>query len=292
MIDERQEEQACLYVLGILDPAEAADFENKLRSDSPLQQMVAEIRTASAAIPAALKPLMPPPALKQKIFSQLSAEKMALGVERIKASTNFPVSKINSANSSRLVWAGWLAAACLLVVAIFTYVGHNSLRERIHVAEQETLQARQSSERFRLALESARKQSDSSNLELQKLSQKLTELLRPGNLTGQRLIRLSAPPSEALPVALIMWDQQKQTGTILLDKLPSVLANQDYQLWIIDPSQKNPIDCGTIILGANGVTTVQFAPKSPVKLIGKFALTLEKKGGVPAPQGTMVLLGS
>ena len=53
MMDERRESQASLHALGILPPAEMAEFEQAVRSDLELQLLVSELREAAAAVVAA-----------------------------------------------------------------------------------------------------------------------------------------------------------------------------------------------------------------------------------------------
>ena len=48
MIDERMEEQASLYVLGVLTPTEQQAFETALAKSAELQQLVAALHAACA----------------------------------------------------------------------------------------------------------------------------------------------------------------------------------------------------------------------------------------------------
>jgi hypothetical protein len=139
------------------------------------------------------------------------------------------------------------------------------------------------------ALEIAKRDAEGARGELRELQDKVAELTR-GNLKNQQLIRLG-PPDNTAPVAMVAWDQSKQQGTLLVDNLPAPPADKDYQLWVLDAAGK-PIDCGVFPVTAKGVTTFSFGSKASVDRANKFAVTLERKGGVPSPTlAAMVLIG-
>ena len=75
MIDERMEEQAGLYVLGVLTPEETRAFEAVLQREAGLQQLVAALRTTRDAVAGLAPQVTPPPALKQKILAQIRRRK-------------------------------------------------------------------------------------------------------------------------------------------------------------------------------------------------------------------------
>ncbi|MEY2878432.1 MAG: hypothetical protein RLZZ15_812 [Verrucomicrobiota bacterium] len=95
---------------------------------------------------------------------------------------------------------------------------------------------------------------------------------------------------EALAVAV--WNPAHQEGVLQVANLPALAANQDYQLWVVDPQYPAPVDGGVFTVdAATGVARVAFKAKQPVNAINAFAVTLERKGGVPKAEGPFVLLG-
>lgn len=93
-------------------------------------------------------------------------------------------------------------------------------------------------------------------------------------------------------VAASVWDPAKQEGVLKVDKLPALAANQDYQLWIVDPQYPNPVDGGVFTVDPQtGAQKVSYKAKQPVSSVAAFAVTLERKGGVPKAEGPFVLLG-
>lgn len=92
--------------------------------------------------------------------------------------------------------------------------------------------------------------------------------------------------------AVAVWDTAKQQGVLQVDKLPALAANEDYQLWVVDPQYPNPVDGGVFsVEPASGVARVNFRANQPVRAVAAFAVTRERKGGVPKAEGPFVLLG-
>ncbi|MDD8019393.1 MAG: anti-sigma factor [Bacteroidota bacterium] len=91
----------------------------------------------------------------------------------------------------------------------------------------------------------------------------------------------------------IMWDPERKSAVLQVSKLPALPADKDYQLWFLDKN-KTPVSAGVF-----SVTTDQenmfkvFSLNVPDKKeITAFAVTMEPKGGMPQPTGTMYLLGA
>ncbi|HEY7002151.1 MAG TPA: anti-sigma factor [Candidatus Udaeobacter sp.] len=72
MISDEQQDQATLYVLGLLEPHEAAAFESELNANAELRDIARELREAAGSI-ALTAPLRTPPAsLKQRIMGEIA----------------------------------------------------------------------------------------------------------------------------------------------------------------------------------------------------------------------------
>jgi len=123
-----------------------------------------------------------------------------------------------------------------------------------------------------------------------KLIQEMLNQQELANLKITVLASLVQNSPQAL--AVTFWDPAKQEGTLKVEKLPALLANQDYQLWVVDPQYPNPVDGGVFRVDPNtGDARITFKPGQPVKAVSAFAVTLERKGGVPKAEGPFVLLG-
>jgi len=93
-------------------------------------------------------------------------------------------------------------------------------------------------------------------------------------------------------LAVAVWDPKKQEGLLNVQNLPALGVNEDYQLWIVDPQYPNPVDGGVFRVDpATGTLRTPFKAKQPVSAVNAFAVTRERKGGVPKAEGPFVLLG-
>ena len=60
---------------------------------------------------------------------------------------------------------------------------------------------------------------------------------------------------------------------------------------MVDPQYPIPVDGGVFTVDtASGTARLAFRTKQPVAQVAKFAISLERKGGVPKAEGPMVLL--
>lgn len=93
-------------------------------------------------------------------------------------------------------------------------------------------------------------------------------------------------------LAVAVWNPANQEGVLKVEKLPALAADRDYQLWIVDPQYKDPVDGGTFTVDPQtGEARVQFKTKQPIKAIAAYAITQERKGGVAKSAGPFLLLG-
>ena len=99
-------------------------------------------------------------------------------------------------------------------------------------------------------------------------------------------LRKPGAPAGAEVVAL--WDPQRREGALHLTKLPQPAPDKDYQLWIITPESKQPMDAGIIPSASECLT---FSATQPVKQVAAFAISLEPKGGSVTPRGPVIYLG-
>ena len=90
---------------------------------------------------------------------------------------------------------------------------------------------------------------------------------------------------------IAVWDPEQQLGLLTMEKLPAIADTQDYQIWIVDPAYPNPVDGGVFHVSQSGRVILPFKPAQPVTQAAAFAISLEKKGGVPVAVGPIVLLG-
>lgn len=104
------------------------------------------------------------------------------------------------------------------------------------------------------------------------------------------LASLAGNSPQALAVAV--WNPRTQQGMLRVEKLPALASDKDYQLWLIDPAFAAPVDGGVFAVDpTTGHAQVKFKPSQRVNNAAKFAVSVERKGGVPKVEGPIVLIG-
>src|SRR5262245_17092427 len=115
---EAYREQAALYVLDALSPAEAAAFEAHLGTCAECAEDIRTLRPAVAALAGAVPQVDPPPALRYRVLSSVAGRAAAVP---------FPVRPRTSPALP------WLAAAASLAAAIGLGVYALQLRTQLDV---------------------------------------------------------------------------------------------------------------------------------------------------------------
>ena len=108
-------------------------------------------------------------------------------------------------------------------------------------------------------------------------------------------IRIAALQSQvdayAKTSAVVVWNPDQQNGVLQFERLPALPANQDYQMWVIDPKQPQPVSAGLIPKSTDQERRITFSPTKSVSGTPKFAVSIEPAGGSVAPRGQIVLVG-
>jgi anti-sigma-K factor RskA len=230
-VNEELEEQASLYVFGLLEGAEAAAFERRLESDQELQTLVDQLDAAAANLAHGARARLLPPELRARVLAQAPGKKIIA----------FP---------AKFRWLPWAIAACLALACSYLVAQRADLQRRVSAIEHRDVLAQ---------------------IHIASLTSKLR----------------SAPNANAV----IVWDEKKQRGILKVTKLPPNDEDRDYQLWLVDPRYKNPVDGGVFHVSNEGVQSISFQPKATVREAKGFAISLERKGGVTKAEGPIVLLG-
>ncbi len=301
MIDERTEELASLHALDLLEGAELAAFETQLASDPQLQALVRELREAAAMLALTAPAAVPDAALKARVLQQIGqAQPRETGRNTIlpfRLPTLIP----------------WAAAAGFALVA--AWLGQDLLATREEAANQRTearlaqLVLRDTANRLEAERIVLNQQMDNSGRQLADTQRQLATTASEAAAANQRVAALnqqlkaegdlaqfnistlsSMLGNSPQAVAVAVWNPSRQEGLLAVEKLPALAQNQDYQLWVVDPKYQNPVNGGVFTVDANGVARVQFKADQPISAINAFAVTLERKGGVPKAEGPFVLL--
>mgnify|MGYP003637386039 CR=1 FL=1 len=287
LTNEQFEELAALHALGLLEGAERSQFETAIADDAALRARFDALVEASTALAHTAPSAAVSAGLRDRIMDSITTEPQS------------PITRVNetpeSAEIIRPNFGGWLAWGIAAVLALSTVaIGTSYLktsralaveRQRVELAEIERQQLEQSLEAERLV---GRQQVASINAAYAQIAL-LEQESDIAQLKISSLASLLGDTPEAQAIAV--WNPLQQKGVLTVSKLPALAADKDYQLWVVDPDYPNPVDGGVFTVDpATGEGRIEFSPDKPIKQIAKFAVSLERKGGVPKAEGPMVLL--
>ena len=113
-----------------------------------------------------------------------------------------------------------------------------------------------------------------------------------GDSAQLNIARLVPPAGDGSPAtAIAVWDPARQQGILRVDGLAAPAADKEYQLWVYDSAYPDPVDGGVFALNPEtGHTQISFKPAQRVNNAEKFAISLERKGGVRKTEGPVVLI--
>jgi len=275
MIDERHEELASLHAFDLLEGAELAAFESALSTNPELPKLVEDLRNTAPAIGLTAPLVTPRPELRARILASLPARAASPATPAKAEATIIPF---------RLaLWTGWAAAACFALVS--AYFG-----SRYFAATSETLALRQDIELTRIEAQSSRQQIEAERI---LATRQIADLEKAGDIANLKIARLAdLLGNSPQAVAVAVWNPLKQEGVLTVEKLPVLQNDQDYQLWVVDPAYTNPVNGGVFTVDAKGLARVQFRPDQSVSAVTTFAISRERKGGVPKAEGPIVAAGT
>ena len=226
MIDERHEELAAFYALGLLEGDELARFQTALDQDPKLQTLVRELRESAATLAHAAPPAQPPAALKARVLASIAATAPAARpTDNIIRGTDFRPAQIFP----------WAAAACLALAAAWFGQRYLSTRsETVMLQDQKTL--------AELELQSTRNQLEAERLVVR---QKLADLTAESADASKKLTdaqqRLATADAQLASHAQQLAESTRQLATAARDSetLSQQLTTARSQLATLDGELKS-----------------------------------------------------
>jgi anti-sigma-K factor RskA len=329
MIDERQEELAALAAFDLLEGGEKAQFDGEMARNPALRRRVDELRMAANALAHASPVVPPPPGLKDRILASAEARRQVSAPRPVASAKIIPFPVVIawaaaacfagalavtgqmyfSARQHNAVLADQQRAADLQLTITQTRLEAQRLLHERELAtlrhdRDQALAAAQAQKAgtaadLAAALEKSRKLSEQLATVSRQVSAAQTQIValtarmqREGDLAQMKISTLASllgntPQAQAVAV----WNPARQEGVISLAKLPLAGADKDYELWVIPEGKgATPIAAGLVSIAADGSGRSVFRADKPVAAVAKFAVTLEPKGGGPAPAGKAVLV--
>ncbi len=250
---ERHEELVAAAALGMPPGADSAELERHLREGCALcEGLLAEFREAATALAAGASPSTPSPALKERVLAELGPARVP---ER-------------PANAS-VAWRVFAAAAALLLVV----VGLDDARLR---RQREDLR----SESAELA---GRLRSAETELAQRVLRARVLES------DDVQMMRLGGHGPQPQAQARVFWSPRARRGVLVAANLAPLPADRQYELWVF--LKGKPVNAGVFDADPAGRALFE-STDFPEPDAQNFAVTVEPRGGVPAPTGPIILVGS
>lgn len=250
-----------LYVVGALPPDRVHDVEAHA---SGCDACAAELRSFSDVIvglAGAVPRAAPSAGVRGRVLSAAVASPS--GPSRI----------------ARLWWAGWAAAAALLIATVSLGAGAQRLRGELAETKRQLAAAR---------IEAATNERRAAELQpaASRDAQAMAILTAPDLAT----VTLHGQPPTAGARAQAFWSRSR--GLVFsASHLPSPRPGRTYQLWVVTAASA-PVSVGVMRPDPNGhiAMVVATPPEMPAPVA--MALTEEPAGGVPAPTGQKLLVGA
>ena len=272
---DRFEELCSAYVLGALEGKELQEFRTALAEATPeLKQLFLEMQQVAVQLPLIVEIAEPSPHLKQRILNRVVSEK----AER-KDGLFLKLANFVGFNRPRLA----LAFSTILILGLVGAIYYALLMREIiyqrtlQLAASQSEVAREHQRFVELKEELARKDD-------------ILKVLQSPTIGVAIMKGLEISPKG---YGKIIWDPDARSAILQVSNLPAAPPNKDYQLWVI--KNNKPISSGVFNIRdprKEIFFKIEQMAEVDKKVIGAFAITLEPKGGVPQPTGSMYLLGS
>jgi anti-sigma-K factor RskA len=298
---ERREELASLYALGVLSAGEHGDLQNDLRATPELATLVRDLSRTSVGLAQAVPLVDPPLALRTRVLTSVTGKRFgptAIAPGAGAATTTTVAEQPGEARSTTGVrdvpvtrpksraWQGWLAAAASLLLAAWAGTYALEQRNRVAFAEQQLADANSRAARAEEDLVSIRRALGDAEAQTRTMRLQAAVLMAP----DMNKVDLAGQPVAPAAAARAFWSRS-QGVVFAATKLPALPAGKTYQLWLV-PASGAPLSAGLIAPDAQGNATVHFpTPQNTPDKVAALAVTLEPEGGVPAPTGDKYLVG-
>ena len=258
-MDHRLGDQAELYLVGALTPAERAEFEAHLAECAACVAEVRALAPAAAALAYLAPRARPSPAVRDRLMAQVGGAR-------------------GSGRQSAAWQASWLAAAASIALAVALGAYATQLRGRVTSLEAQLREARLRADVGERQVADARRTANE--------AQSMIAVLTAPDVARVDLAGQAAAPAAS---ARAYWSRSR--GLVVnASNLPPLPAGRTYQMWVLT-TQPAPINAGLFKPDPNGRASAMFETPVDIPPPTGMAVTIEPEGGLPAPTGAMYLVG-
>ena len=275
---EQLRELASLHALGVLSDEERAELAKAMAGDAELAAEVRQLEDTAGALGGVVPQVDPPARLRARVLA-------VAGIEADDAAGTAAVAPVGRRGADAVVvrkssaLPGWLAAAAALVLA--SGLGLWALQLRTSLDDMNARVERAEAEVVRIQRTLGEAQEQTKVLQAHN-----SVLFAPDTLRVDLAGQAGAPASSARAF------MSRQSGlAFAASQLPVLPADKVYQLWVVAPDRP-PVSAGLLAPDASGRASLFFAMPADLPPPAVLAVTVEPAGGVPAPTGDKVLVGT
>lgn len=245
-------EDAVLYALGSLDPAERQTFEAHLATCAECRREVQAAQEDLGVLAMSASGPKPPARSRERFVT-------AVAKEPRRASAAPSVGK-------GWMWIPWFVALAFALLSSLLYFTNLRIKN-------EDIAIRENAQQQEVELRQAREM-----LELLKSPDAVRVTLMPGHEKPQ-------------PQGKTIYSPAKGRLIFMASNMAPAPPNKAYELWLV-PKQGAPVPAGTFWPDANGNATVMQSTMPSGIQPKAFAVTIEKEQGSATPTMPMVLMGT
>lgn len=183
-------------------------------------------------------------------------------------------------------FAPWTLVLCLALVTVWLAAQNFSLRTENRAQRTERILAE-------VAYQTGQSVLAERTLLAENLINQLGRQLRHSEDLARLIVTTLTSPTgnTAVGSAIVVWDPEQQIGLLTSEKLPAAAETDNYRVWVLDSTHSDPVNAGALFVAGDSKATLVFKPAQPVTHATGFAISLERRGSVPQPDGPFVLLG-
>jgi anti-sigma-K factor RskA len=256
--NERYEELLAAQALDLPLGAETSELEaHRLEGCAQCEELLSELRVAATALAVSVPPVAPPPELRARVLASLGPGRVGDVDAEARRSSGWTPARV------------FALAASLLLLAVVLDDAHLR-REREEMRSQSAeLQTRLSSAQTELAQRQLR-----------------ARVLESDDV---RMLLLGGHGPQPDAKGRVFWSPKARRGMLVASRLSPLPSDRQYQLWVF--LEGKPVDAG--VFDADPQGNALFESKDfPRPEAQNFAVTIEPRGGMPAPTGPIVLVGA
>jgi len=183
-------------------------------------------------------------------------------------------------------WLPWLVAVSFVLLAAFLLAAFLVLRAEVAALRDQAALAEVQGKVLQQQIDAER------ILSAHRLADLASDSAGPRDLSRLQIIPLTPPAGAASspPSGIAVLDSERREGLLVAWALPAIATDRTYHLWLVD--SENPAGASLAAFlpdpGADPVR-IPFKLDHPAATGAHFRVSLERKGGVAAPEGPVVL---